>query len=97
MDVVVEGEFLLEEFSPQSLVYVPELNCVLTSNGCGEVASINVVTGQIRKYQGKVWSSYLASSVDVRNNFHKDSEVTLCSVFVCSVHVCTSEQIMLWF
>ena len=54
MDVVVEGEFLLEEFSPQSLVYVPELNCVLTSNGCGEVASINVVTGQIRKYQGKV-------------------------------------------
>ncbi len=61
MEIVVEGEFSLGEFSPNTLEFVPELNCVLASNGCGEVAIVDVVTGHIQKYKGKVKCLYTDS------------------------------------
>ena len=57
MEISLEGEFLLQRFSPQTLTYVPDLNCVLVSNRRGEVRCIDVVTGDIQKCQGKCIAS----------------------------------------
>jgi len=54
MDIEVQGEFSLGEFSVKTLEFVPEVNCVLASNGCGEIASVNVVTGSVQKFKGKL-------------------------------------------
>ncbi len=57
MDTSVEGEFFLDDFSPQSLTFIPGLNCVLAVNRRGETRCIDVVTGHVQQSLGE-WSHY---------------------------------------
>lgn len=53
MEASVEGEFLLEDFSPEALTFLPGLNCVLASNRNGEIRCIDVVNRQVHSCHGK--------------------------------------------
>lgn len=50
MDVSVEGELVLKNFSPHSLVFLPGLNCVLATNREGGVRYIDVVSGGVQEF-----------------------------------------------
>ena len=52
MDVSVEGELVLKNFSPKSLVFLPGLNCVLATSREGGVRYIDVVNGGIQEFPG---------------------------------------------
>ena len=64
MDSSIEGEFYLKGFSPQSLTFIPGLNCVLASNGRGETRCIDVVTGHVQQSLGEL-SLYIQCLVGI--------------------------------
>ena len=52
MDACVEAEFFLNDFSPQSLTFLPGLNCVVATNRSGEVWGIDLVKGEVQRCHG---------------------------------------------
>ena len=65
METSLERVLSLDCFAVHTLTYVPELNNLLASNGHGEVASIDVVTGAHQKCLSKLkprwWYGYVCA------------------------------------